>query len=308
MRNHGWQGHYLPCHHFASIKPFLKFILLESGTNPWRKPWSTSTTLSPMNYASKRVYARINFFLLSLLDDPFFLTYKQIIKQGGTVKKGTKSEIVFFWLWTYFDANGKVTKNENEAVRKIPNLRYYRVFNAPDIKGIEFDYPDPVQLKPNEKYTNYEHLIYSTKATIKNVNRNQPYYNFVKDFINMPLIGSFDNSHFYYATLFHELGHWTGAKSRLNRDFPERFADEKYSKEELIAEMTSAFLCAGMGIDNNDLANNSAAYLQGWINALKGDAKLIITAASAAQKAFNFITSKYKTKETKTLIQKTAYH
>lgn len=278
--------------------------LLESGTNPWRKTWSTSTTLPPMNYASKRVYSGINFFLLSMLENPYFMTYKQIEKAGGHLKKGAKSEIVFYWLWTYYDTNEKVTKNENEAVKKIPNLRYYRIFNAPDIEGIEFDYPEPIQLKQNEKYKHCEQLINSTNATIEHINTNQPYYNFVKDFINMPVIGSFDNSDFYYATLFHELGHWTGAKQRLNRELPNRYADEKYSKEELIAEMTSAFLCAEMGIDNNDLANNSAAYLQGWINALKGDSKLIITAASAAQKAFNFITSKYKTEETKTLPQK----
>jgi len=266
--------------------------LLESGTNPWRKTWSTSTTIPPMNYASKRVYSGINFFLLSMLENPFFMTYNQIEKAGGHLKKGAKSEIVFYWLWTY-DANGKITKNENEAIKKIPNLRYYRVFNAPDIEGIEFEYPEPPQLKPNEKYDNCEQLIKSTNAAIEHINSNQPYYNFIKDFINMPVIGSFDNSDFYYATLFHELGHWTGAKQRLNRELPNRYADEKYSKEELIAEMTSAFLCAEMGIDNNDLTDNSAAYLQGWINALKGDSKLIITAASAAQKAFNFIYSNY---------------
>ena len=278
--------------------------LLESGTNPWRKTWSTSTFQPPMNYTNKRIYSGINFFLLSLFDNPYWMTYKQIIQRGGAVKKGAKTEIVFYWLWTYFDSNGKITKNENEAVKKIPKLRYYRVFNAPDIEGIEFKYPKPQQLNPNEKYNHCEQLIESTDAVIKNINSNQPYYNFVKDFINMPIIGSFDNSDFYYSTLFHELGHWTGSKTRLNREFPSKFADEKYSKEELVAEMTSAFLCAEMGIDNNDLANNSAAYLQGWINALKGDSKLIITAASAAQKAFNFITSKYKTEETKTLPQK----
>jgi len=257
-----------------------------------------------MNYASKRVYSGINFFLLSMLENPFFMTYKQIEKAGGHLKKGAKSEIVFYWLWTYYYANGKITKNENEAVKKIPNLRYYRVFNAPDIEGIEFEYPEHPQLKPNEKYDNCEQLIKSTNAAIEHINSNQPYYNFIKDFINMPVIGSFDNSDFYYATLFHELGHWTGAKQRLNRELPNRYADEKYSKEELIAEMTSAFLCAEMGIDNNDLTDNSAAYLQGWINALKGDSKLIITAASAAQKAFNSIISNYKKEATVTLLQK----
>ena len=228
-----------------------------------------------------------------MFENPYWMTYKQIVQRGGHVKKGAKSEIVFYWLWTYFDANGKRTKNENEAVKKIPNLRYYRVFNAPDIEGIEFKYPEPPQLKPNEKYHHCEHLIESTGATIKHINSNQPYYNFVKDFINMPTIGSFDNSDFYYSTLFHELGHWTGHQSRLNREVPNHYADEKYSKEELVAEMTSAFLCAEMGIDNNDLTGNQAAYLQGWIKALKGDTKLIITAASAAQKAFNFIAANF---------------
>ncbi len=280
--------------------------LLESGTNPWRKTWSTSTTLSPMNYTTKRKYSVINFFLLSMLENPYFMTYKQIVKLGGAVKKGAKTEIVFYWLWTYFDADGKITKYENEAVKNIPNLRYYRVFNAPDIEGIDFKYPEPQQLKPNEKYNHCEQLIESTGATIDHINLNQPYYNFVKDFINMPTIGSFDNSDFYYSTLFHELGHWTGHQSRLNRELPNSYADEKYSKEELVAEMTSAFLCAEMRIDNNDLSENQAAYLKGWIKALKGDSKLIISAASAAQKAFKFIHQNFTTEETEALTQKTS--
>ena len=149
-------------------------------------------------------------------------------------------------------------------------------------------------MKPNEKYHHCEALIESTGARIQHINSNQPYYNFVKDFINMPVIENFDHSDFYYSTLFHELGHWTGAKTRLNRVLPSKFADENYSKEELVAEMASAFLCAEMGIDNNDLAENQAAYLKGWIKALKGDVKLLITAASAAQKAFNLILSNYQ--------------
>ena len=267
--------------------------LLESGTNPWKKTWSSTTTLPPMNYASKRVYSGINFFLLSMLENPYFMTYKQISQQGGHVKKGAKSEIVFYWLWSYFDADGNKVKEESQAVKKVPSLRYYRVFNALDIEGINFEYPEPPQIKSNEKYQHCEELVQSRGADIRHINKNQPYYNFVKDFINMPTIESFDHSDFYYSTLFHELGHWTGGKQRLNRDFPERHADEKYCKEELVAEMVSAFLCAEMKIDNNDLTENHAAYLQGWIKALKGDSKLIITAASAAQKAFTFLTSNY---------------
>ena len=280
--------------------------LLQSGTNPWRKTWSTTTSLAPMNYTTKRRYSGINFFLLSMFENPLWMTYKQIIQRGGAVKKGAKSEIVFYWLWTFFDANRRITKNENEAVKKIPKLRYYRVFNAPDIEGIEFKYPDKQKLKPNEKYQHCETLIESTGVKIQHINSNQPYYNFVKDFINMPIIGSFDNSDFYYSTLFHELGHWTGHQSRLNRELPSRFAEKNYSREELVAEMTSAFLCAEMGVDNNDLAENQAAYLRGWIKALKGDARLIITAASAAQKAFKLITANFSKPSQKPVLETAA--
>jgi antirestriction protein ArdC len=267
--------------------------LLEQGTNPWRKPWSTGSGLEPMNYQSKKPYRGINFFLLSMVENPYFLSFKQLSAKGGTVKKGTKSHIVFFWLWTYLDAKGRRTKDEKQAVKKIPNLRYYRVFNALDIEGIDFEYPEPPELKPNQKIENCENLVCSTGARITH-REPQAYYSPVLDLVNMPPIETFENSAFYYSVLFHELGHWTGGKKRLDRDMTGRNGNEKYSKEELIAEMTAAFLCAEMGIDNDDLTMNSAAYLKGWITALKGDTKLLITAASAAQKAHKFLTQNIK--------------
>lgn len=271
--------------------------LLENGVNPWRKTWSTSASIAPMNYASKRPYSGINFFLLSMRDNPYFMTFKQIKERGGTLRKGAKSEIVFFWLWTYFDANGNIIKDPELADKKIPKLRFYRVFNATDIEGIDFVYPEPPTLRPNEKIQNCEDLVKATNASIKTVNENQPYYRPSKDFINMPSIKRFDNSESYYATLFHELAHWTGAEKRLNRDSNGSFGDEKYSKEELVAELCSAYLCAQMGIDNDSMYHNSAAYLNGWIKVLKGDSKLIIQTASAAQKAFQFI-MEFSTAET----------
>ena len=265
--------------------------LLESGTNPWRKPWRTSNRIPPMNYSSKRAYSGINFFLLSMLDDPFFMTFKQIEAKGGKVRKGAKGEIVFFWLWTFYDAKKRVTKDEKQAVKKIPSLRYYRVFNARDIEGIDFEYPTVEPLKENKKIEKIEAAIKATGAKIQHKG-DQAYYSIVYDHINMPVIGRFENSDFYYSTLFHELGHWTGTKKRLDREICNSFGDAKYSKEELVAEMTSAFLCSKFGIDNNELTHNSAAYLKGWIQALQGNSKLIITAATAAKKAFNFLDEK----------------
>ena len=262
--------------------------LMEEGTNPWRKPWKSKQGNLPMNYVSKKPYRGINFFLLSMFDNPYFMSFKQVTAKGGNIKKGSKSEIVFFWLWTFFDANGKVTKDEKQAAKKVPNLRYYRVFNAKDIEGIDFKYPEPTKLNDNERYKKCDELVDSTGARIEH-KKDSAFYSPLRDYINMPEIGLFDNSDYYYATLFHELGHWTGAKNRLDRDLINGFGSAKYSKEELVAEMTSAFLCAEKGIDNNDLAHNQAAYLKGWISKLKEDPKLLITAASQAKKAFKFI-------------------
>ncbi|MEM6359969.1 MAG: zincin-like metallopeptidase domain-containing protein [Bacteroidota bacterium] len=265
--------------------------LLESGVAPWKKSWSSSIGLSPMNYDSKRCYSGINFFLLSMLDDPYFMTFNQVKKNGGSIKKGAKGEVVFYWQWTYYDANGKLTKSEDDAERKIPTLKYYRVFNAPDIEGINFDYPKPEPLRPNEKYEACEELIGSTGAKIEYSDNGQPFYSPTEDFIHMPVIGRFENSDAYYSTLLHELGHWTGADSRLNRDLSGLFGSNKYSKEELIAELTSAFVCAELKLDNDAVTSDHASYLAGWIKVLKGDSKLVITASSAAQKAANYILS-----------------
>jgi antirestriction protein ArdC len=105
--------------------------LLEAGTVPWRKPWSAANNIRPMNYETKRPYKGINFFiLLSCFENPYFLTFRQLSKMGGKVIKGEKATQVFFWNWVFYDADGNRVKNESEAKKKVPFLRYYNVFNA----------------------------------------------------------------------------------------------------------------------------------------------------------------------------------
>ena len=267
--------------------------LLEKGTPPWRKSWTASTAERPMNYRSKSPYKGINFFLLSAcFDDPYFLTFKQAKEMGGNVKKGEKAIPVIFWNWLFFDKDGKRIKDEKQAAKKLPLLRYYNVFNASQIEGIEFEYPEHEPLKANQKIQRCEAVVKSCK----NLNlkfKNRASYHPIYDVVNMPEIGCFENSFEYYGTLFHELGHWTGHASRLDRfkkeNYLPKFGNEDYSKEELIAEMTAAFLCHHCQIDTPEIQTNQAAYLQSWIKVLKGDSKLIINAAAQAEKAQNYI-------------------
>lgn len=272
--------------------------LLEKGMTPWRKPWTTtSNSQRPLNYKSKHVYKGINFFILfSIFDDPFFLTFNQIRDLGGKVLKGEKATPVFYWNWLFLDANGKSIKDEDKAVKKVPLLKYYNVFNASQIEGIEFDYPITTELKENKKMEKCENIVKNCKGLTLKFQRNEAFYSPLRDFVNMPKIETFKNSQFYYSTLFHELGHWTGHKTRLNRfkgkAATAAFGSAEYSKEELIAEMTAAFLCHDCQINTPELTQNSAAYLEGWINVLKSDSRLITAAATAAEKAANLINPK----------------
>lgn len=267
--------------------------LLEEGTNPWQKPWTSIGGMPPMNYATKHPYRGINFFILSILyEDPYFLTWNQIKKMGGSVRKGAKSEMVFFWSWIELNKDGKKCKPGEKVDKKIPFLRYYRVFNAPDIEGIEFEYPDQPELKDHQKIAKCEAIVADTNATIISKDKSGAYYSPLRDHINMPEIGQFNSPEQYYSTLFHELTHWTGHESRLNRLRRDgkiaAFGDTEYSKEELVAEMGASFLCFHTGIENKTI-NNSAAYLKAWIDVLKGDSKLVVQAAAAAQKAVDLI-------------------
>lgn len=280
--------------------------MMEEGVNPWAKPWTDSKGAVPMNYKTKKPYRGINFFLLSLsFNDPYFLTYKQAQELGGNVRKGERGTKVYFWNFIYLDANGKKVLNPevDGYEKKIPYLREYTVFNATQIEGIEFVYPEAPELKDNAK-------IEACEAVVKNLSKVEgrtaterkivvhlydgAWYSPSRDIINMPKIESFKSSEFYYDTLFHEMIHFTGLEGRCNRfkktDSVE-FGSESYSEEELVAEMGGAYLCALTGISSEEISKNNAAYLAGWIKKLKGNPTLAIKAAGAAQKAVDYITA-----------------
>jgi antirestriction protein ArdC len=260
---------------------------LENGTAPWRKPWKGSS--APHNVTTGKTYQGINWFLLSMMGGGGFLTYKQAQGLGGNVKKGEKGTPIIFW-------NFMEKKKANGDIGKVAFLRSYTVFSVSQCEGLELPAPETggesVPFVPIERA---EETIARTGAEISH-GGNRAFYRPSTDQIQMPDKEAFHAPEEYYSTAFHELAHWTGHTSRLARKGIEEvaaFGSATYSKEELIAEMGAAFLCAEHGIDST--LENSAAYLQGWIRALKGDSSLAISAAGAASKAANFILGKTST-------------
>ncbi|MDA8746447.1 zincin-like metallopeptidase domain-containing protein [Rubripirellula amarantea] len=272
---------------------------LEQGTAPWRNPIKRGTGDGwPKNMDSGKRYRGINVFLLGLTawsrgySSDYWMTFRQAKEHGGQVRKGEKSSLV-----TFFKMYATTDKETGEHI-EIPMLKHFNAFNVEQIDGIEIpdapkDDPDAV---PFEPLANAERIVegYRQKPTIFHHDGLRAYYQPTSDNVCIPKPSYFDCRESYYSTLFHELSHSTGHTSRLNRDLDTMLADfgsPDYSREELIAEMGAAFLCAASGISPPTI-EQSAAYLQSWINVLQGDKRLVVGAASAAQKATDLILAK----------------
>ena len=264
---------------------------LKNGEIPWHKPWTGSY---PKNLVSNKEYRGINVFLLSCqkFSSPYWVSYKQAEELGGHVKKGEKSTMVVFWK--QITVEGK--NEEKETEKTIPFLRYYRIFNVEQCEGI-----DPKKIPTTEVNPIFQ-SIPACEQTVEGMQKRpdirqgdiRAYYSPLEDFVNMPKKETFAKEEFYYSVLFHELGHSTGHESRLDRKkFNEwaAFGSESYSKEELVAEMTAAFLCGHHQIEQETI-DNSAAYIQSWLKKLANDPKMVVLAAAQAQKAADYILNK----------------
>jgi len=264
---------------------------LEAGTVPWHKPW-TAAGGAPSNLVSGKEYRGVNVFLLACEDfaSPYWVTFKQAKQLGGTVRKGERSTPVVFWKWINRTSDNSDT-GETET-KQIPLLRYYSVFNVEQCDGIthkrlKVQAEEPAPFNPIEAA---EAIVanYPAPPPISHDGRGSAYYRPTNDSIHMPKQETFCSEEHYYATLFHEMAHSSGHESRLARPgvtSPIRYGSHPYSQEELVAEMGSAFLLAEAGIDSEGLVENSAAYIESWLKALKNDKKLLVMAAAQAQKA-----------------------
>jgi antirestriction protein ArdC len=255
---------------------------LETGVIPWQKPWKSHL---PCNLISKRQYHGINLLILSLSEfaSPFYATFNQITELGGNVKPGSKASRVVYWRLL------EHINSQNGEITEVPLMRYYCVFNLEQCSGIP---ADKIPQLGND--INPVEACEAVFANMPNkpglINARAAYYDRKEDEIGLPAREWFDSPEEYYSTLWHEAVHSTGHQKRLDRNnsYDKAKFREAYSNEELIAELGSSFLCAYAGIAPMTI-QNQAAYIDYWLKRLQGDKKLIIFAASAAQKAANYI-------------------
>ncbi|WP_027715671.1 ArdC family protein [Desulfuromonas sp. TF] len=263
--------------------------LLEQGEIPWLKPWKSSG--GARNLITGKPYRGINQFLLncSPYQSPYWLTFRQIQGKFGSLKKGSKSQLIVFWKW--IDKKDNDDQDTESTTGKIPLLRYYNVFNLEQTEGISHP--------PQETTSNPFTPIEQAEQIIENM-QNRPdiqyggdraCYSPMLDYVKLPTRESFHSPESFYATAFHELIHSTGHEKRIGRKGiadPTYFGGHAYSQEELVAEFGASMLAGIAGIEQETI-ENQAAYIQGWLRVLKGDKKLAIIAAGQAQRAADYI-------------------
>ena len=267
---------------------------LERGQIPWKKPWA-SCLEGTFNRISRKPYSLLNQLLL--LHSGEYATFRQWDQIGGRVRKGEKAEFVVFWKLKEVEER---TDSGEIRVQTVPILRYYNVFHISQVENVlplqltkEFD-TDPIERAEEllRGYTEREGIRLTIGMSDK------AFYRPSDDSITLPDLSQFEKAEEFYSTAFHECGHSTMKKSRCDREAENRytfFGSEEYSKEELVAEITSAAILHSLGIETPETFRNSCAYIQSWIRALKNDKRFIVSASGKAEKAVRYVLSTSET-------------
>lgn len=253
------------------------------GLAPWQKPWVGGV---PTSLGSGKAYRGINAFLLSCsaYSSPYWLTYAEAERQGGNVRKGERSmPAIFFKMWDRKD------EKTGEMV-KVPIARIFRLFNLEQCEGVEAPQSEIAPLEHNP-IDACEAIVSSYPAPPRRDASGAACYSPLIDTVFMPDASLFRSSEDYYSVLFHELAHSTGHHTRLAREGVTnhaRFGSHTYGEEELVAEFTTAYLCAVAGIAPK-VQENQAAYLNSWRRTIRAKPEIVLKAAQAAQKAADYI-------------------
>lgn len=270
---------------------------LEKGVRPWMKPWDAAHAAGPVSKPLRhngQPYNGINILMLWAAcmekgySAPIWMTFRQARELGAHVRKGEKGALVVYAnTITRTEENTQTGEDEE---RTIPFMKGYTVFNVEQIDGLPAHYTakKTPRLNPDERIAHAEEFFASTGADIRS-GGDRAFYAPSPDFVQMPDFKAFKNAGAYYATLAHELTHWTKHDKRLARDFGgKKWGDEAYAMEELVAELGAAFLCADLEL-TPQIRDDHAPYIEGWLKAMKSDKRAIFTAAAHAQRAADFI-------------------
>lgn len=267
---------------------------LEAGRFPWVQPWGKAGGAAlglPVNATSRRRYSGINILLLwgALFENGYgansWVTFRQALAAGGSVRRGERgTPIVFVNRFTPQDEQDRAARDGDEA-RGVPFLKRFTVFNLDQCDGLESLRPDTAPLPEREVVPVAEALIEATGAVFR-IGGSRAFYAPSPDYVQVPPQPAFRDQINYYRTAFHELSHWTGHPSRLDRDQTGAYGGTAYGREELVAEMGSAFVCASLGITPTV---RHADYLGAWLETLREDNRAIFRAASQASKAADFL-------------------
>lgn len=271
---------------------------LEKGARPWMKPWDAAHAAGPVSKPLRhngQPYNGINILMLWAacmekgFSAPIWMTFRQAKELGAHVRKGEKGALVVY-------ANTITRTEENQQTgeeegRAIPFMKGYTVFNVEQIEDLPPHYTAKASPRMNadQRIEYAEGFFAATGADIRS-GGNRAFYAPDPDFVQMPEFESFKSAGAYYATLAHEVTHWTKHKRRLDRDFGgKKWGDEAYAMEELVAELGAAFLCTDLEL-TPQIRDDHAPYIDGWLKAMKKDKRAIFTAAAHAQRAADFIT------------------
>ena len=258
---------------------------LEKGTVPWKKPWSCSS--GAISRATGKPYSVLNQLLLPQAGE--YVTFRQAAEEGHPVKKGEKASAVFFFK--FIESEDKETGEK----KQIPLLKYYSVFHISQCDGMKPRFASSIpahsDLQPDKRAEQIlNDYIDRSGVTLRKEQSNKAYYSPATDTIVVPEIDQFADIAEYYSTVYHEAVHSTGHSSRLNRITDvAQFGSESYSKEEMIAELGASYLINAVGLETPSSFGNSAAYIKGWLSALRDDKRFVVSAAGKAEKAVGYI-------------------
>ena len=301
---------------YDKITSIIIEMLETHKANNYSQSWYniSGDSVFAKNIVSNHVYNGINQLLLNYLKQKYhykfnrWLTFKQLSELNGKIQKGSKAAMVVFKSCLYFDVESErnITKlvehmqksnqsTEHLNLKKVSYLKYFHVFNVSQVDNLPEEY---YKVQEIEKLTEFERderaelVINGSGVVIEYAPSNDALYNWAKDKIYMPERKQFVSAEAFYNVLFHEMGHWTGNPSRLNRPQNNKFGSKDYAFEELIAEINAAYLSAMLRYESR--ITNNVSYIDNWLSVMKNEKKFIIQASSQAQQSADYILDKSK--------------